>query len=75
VKKSKLIDSCIELIQQMCSDVNNELTSGQREGLMIGIRELKRLKKATRLTHNEVYVVVAQIAKTAHEVVEAGINA
>lgn len=72
---SKLIESCIEVIKQMLGDANNELTSGQRAELISGIRELKRLKKATKLTHSEVSLVVSRIAHTAHELVEVGVSA
>ena len=74
-KVSKLIESCIEELKSMLGDANNELTSGQREELTACIRELKRLQKATRLTHQEVYLVVARIAKTAHQLVGAGVGA
>ena len=75
MKTTKLIDTCIELLKQMCSDANNELTSGQRDELMAGIHELKRLRRAMKLTHHEVYVVVERIAKAAYEVVESGVSA
>ena len=72
---SKLIQSCIEELKRMLGDANNELTSGQREELTACIRELKRLHKAKRLTHKEVYSVVARIAYTAHQLVEVGVSA
>jgi hypothetical protein len=75
MKTSKLIESCIEELKKMLGDENNELSSGQREELMAGIRELKRLQKATRLTHQEVYMVVARIALAAYEVVDTGVIA
>ena len=75
MKTSKLVESCIEELKTMLGDENNELSSGQREQLMAGIRELKKLQKATRLTHQEVYMVVARIALAAYEVVDAGVIA
>jgi hypothetical protein len=72
---SKRINSCIELIKEMLGDANNELTSGQREELMAGIRDLKRLQKAKKLTHQEVFMVVARIARAAYEVVEVRVSA
>ena len=75
MKTSKLIESCIEELKKMLGDSNNELTSGQRAELTSNIRELKQLKKATKLTHQEVYFVVARIAKTAFEVIESGVIA
>ena len=72
---SKRINSCIDLLKEMLGDANNELTSGQREQLKSGIRDLRRLLKAKKLTHQEVFVVVARIAKAAYEVVEVGVGA
>ena len=72
---SKRIDLCIELLKTMLGDANNELTSGQREALKNGIRNLKRLQKATKLTHQDVLVVVAQITEAAYGLVETGISA
>lgn len=72
---SKLIESCIEEVKKMLGDANNELTSGQREELKSGIRELKRLQRATKLTYRDVYLVVAHISKAAYEVVDAGVSA
>ncbi|SEC18612.1 hypothetical protein [Terriglobus roseus] len=75
MKTSKLIESCIELIKQMLGDANNELTSGQREALIEGIRDLKKLQKATRLDHEKVRLVVARIAEAAYEVAHAQVIA
>jgi DNA replication initiation complex subunit (GINS family) len=75
MKTSKLIESCIEELKKMLGDANNELTSGQREELTDCIRELKRLQRATRLTHQEVYLVVARIAQAAHQLLEVGVSA
>jgi hypothetical protein len=75
MKTSKLIESCIDELKKMLGDANNELTSGQRAELMAGIRNLKRLQKATKLTYQEIYVVVDYIAKAAYQVVESGVSA
>jgi hypothetical protein len=72
---SKMIDSCIELIKQMLGDPNNEMTSEQRNKLMSGIRELKRLQKAKKLTHKEAFAVVSSIARAAYEVANTGVSA
>lgn len=68
---TKQIDSCIELIKAMLRDTNNEFTSEQRNMLKNGIRELKRLQKATKLTHQELFTVVSRIAEAAFEIVNA----
>lgn len=75
MQTSKHIDSCIELIKQMLGDTNYEMTSEQRNTLMKGIRDLKRLRKANRLTHKEIFAVVSRIAQVAYEVVNAGVSA
>ena len=72
---SKHIDSCIELIKSMLADTNNELTSGQRSELKQGIRDLKRLRKATKLTHQETFLVVSRIAEAVLKVVGTGMSA
>jgi septation ring formation regulator EzrA len=69
------IDDCIELIKAMLSDTNNDLTPKQRSKLKKGIRDLKRLQKATKLTHKEIFSVVSRIAEAAYEVVNNGQSA
>ena len=75
MKTSKLIQSCIEEVKRMLGDANNELTSGQREELTACVRELKRLQKTKRITHQQAYLVVGRIAYTAHQLVEVGVSA
>ena len=75
MQTSKHIDSCIELIKQMLGDTNYEMTSEQRNTLMKGIRDLKRLRKAKKLTHKEIFAVVSRIAQVADEVANAGVSA
>jgi len=53
-------------------DSNNELSSEQQRKLKKGIRELKRLKRATKLTHLQVSAVVSEIAKVAFEILTSG---
>lgn len=72
---SKHIDSCIELIKSMLADTNNELTSGQRSKLKEGICDLKRLRKATKLTHQETFLVISNIAEAVFEVVSTEMSA
>lgn len=72
---SKHIDCCIDLIKTMLADTNNELTSGQRNQLKKGIRDLKRLQKATKLTHQEAFMVVSRVAEAALEILNTGLNA
>lgn len=71
----KQFDCCIELIKAMLSDPNNDLTPEQRSKLKKGIRDLKRLQKATKLTRRDISPVVSRIAEAAYEVVNNGQSA
>jgi len=71
----KQLDCCIELIKTMLSDPNNDLTPEQRNKLKKGIRDLKRLQKATKLTRRDIFPVVSRIAEAAYEVVNNGQSA
>jgi hypothetical protein len=71
----KQLDCCIELLKAMLSDPNNDLTPEQRSKLKKGIRDLKRLQKATKLTHRDIFPVVSRIAAAAYEVVNNGQSA
>jgi hypothetical protein len=62
------VDCCIELIKAMLSDTNNDLTPEQRTKLESGIQDLKRLQRAKKLTHREIFPVVSRIAEAAYEV-------
>jgi hypothetical protein len=66
------IDSCIDLLRKMLGDSNNELSSEQQSKLKKGIRDLKRLSRATKLTHMQVFAVVSQIAEAAFEILRSG---
>jgi hypothetical protein len=68
----KQLDCCIELIKTMLSDPNNDLTPEQRSKLKKGIRDLKRLQKAIKLTRRDIFPVVSRIAEAAYEVVNNG---
>jgi hypothetical protein len=69
---TKQIDSCIDLLRKMLGDPNNELSSEQQSKLKKGIRNLKRLQRATKLTHKQVFRVVSQIAEAAFEILKSG---
>ncbi|HMH14164.1 MAG TPA: hypothetical protein VK578_13760 [Edaphobacter sp.] len=71
----KQLDCCIELIKTMLSDPNNDMTPEQRSKLKKGIRDLKRLQKATKLTRRDIFPVVSRIAEAAYEVVNNGQSA
>jgi len=71
-RKKSTIDSCIDQLRKVLEDSNNELSSEQQSKLKKGIRELKRLKSATKLTHSQVSAVVSEIAKVAFEILMSG---
>jgi hypothetical protein len=75
MNKKQQIDCCIEHVRAMLSDTNNDLTPEQRSKLKTGIRDLKRLQKATKLTYEEIFPVVSRIAKAAYEVLGNGQSA
>lgn len=57
------MDSCIQKVQVILSDNTNELGPVQRRVLAEKIRVLRRLTKRKRLSHDELYRVVSQIAE------------
>jgi hypothetical protein len=65
------IDSCIDQLRKMSGDANNELSSEQRSKLKKGVRDLKRLRHATRLTHQQVSMVVGRIAAVMFEILNS----
>ena len=68
----KHTDSSIDLLRKMLGDPNNELSSEQQSKLKKGIRDLKRLQRATNLTHQQVFAVVSKIAETVYEILKSG---
>ncbi len=72
---SRHIDSCIESMKQMLGDPNNEMTSEQRNTLMQGVRELKRLRRARNFTREHVFTVVSRITEVVYEIVNSGVGA
>jgi hypothetical protein len=71
-RKKSTIDSCIDHLRKVLEDSNNELSSEQQRKLKKGIRELKRLKRAKKLTHLQVSAVVSEIAKVTFEILMSG---
>lgn len=68
----KYIDTSIDWLKKMLRDPNNELSSEQQSNLKKGIRDLKRLQRETRLTHQQVFVVVNGIVQTVYEILKSG---
>ena len=63
MNKSKYLDSCIQILKGMLGDQSNELGSEQQRALAKGICKLKKLKKQSKLSHDELYRVVSEIAE------------
>jgi len=72
VNQKRAIDSCIDSLTLMLVDSNNELSSEQQRKLRKGVRDLKRLKRASRLTHRQVIAVVDEIARAVFEILTPG---
>ena len=68
----KCIDSSIDWLKKMLGDPNNELSSEQQSKLKKGIRDLKRLQREKRLTHQQVFVVVKEIVQIVYEILRSG---
>ena len=68
----KYIDSCIDQLREMLGDPNNELTSEQQSKIEKHIRDLKRLRRAPKLSHREIFPVANQIAETLFEIAMFG---
>ena len=66
----RTIDSCIDLLRKMLGDPHNELSSEQQSKLKKGVRSLKKLQRATNLSHQQVFVVVSEIAEVAFEMIK-----
>ena len=54
----------------MLGDKTNELESGQQRALLGGIRKLKRLKRRQKLTREEVYRIVSEVAETVSKILK-----
>ena len=72
MNQKRAIDSCIDSLTLMLVDSNNELSSEQQRKLRKGVRDLKRLKRASRLTHRQVIAVVDEIARAVFEILTPG---
>jgi len=61
--KQKYLDSSIQHLKQMLVDQSNELESERKRELVAALRKLKRLKKQPDATREDVYRIVAEVAK------------
>jgi len=66
----KRLDSCIQFLKRMRGDQSNELESGQQRALEVEIRKLKRLKKQQKLTREEVYRAVREVAEIVSKILK-----
>lgn len=68
MNRLKNLDSCIQILKGMRGDQSNELGSEQQRALAEGIRKLKKLRKQTQLSHDELYKVVSEIAESVSKI-------
>ena len=61
---------CSAYFNKFLGDPNNELSSEQQSKLKKGVRSLKKLRRATNLSHQQVFVVVSEIAEVAFEMIK-----
>ncbi len=66
----KYLDSSIQYLKEMLGDKSNELESGELRALSMGIRRLKKLKKQPKLTREEIYRVVSEVAETVSKILK-----
>jgi hypothetical protein len=71
---AKHIDSSIQLLKKMLGDKNVELTSEQQSKLTKGIRDLKRLRKAKKLTYEDVNRAMSGIVEAALDILETSVD-
>jgi hypothetical protein len=64
MNQSKYLDSCIQILKRMRGDQTNELGSGQQRALGKEIQKLKRLAKQQQVNREELFRIVAEVAKT-----------
>ena len=64
MNRLKNLDSCIQILKGMRGDQSNELGSEQQRTLAEAIHKLKKLKKQPKLSNDELYRVVSEIAQS-----------
>lgn len=61
-------DSCIQHLKGMLSDQHNEWELEEQRALSRGIRQLRKLKKQSRINPEELFRVVGEIAETVSKI-------
>jgi hypothetical protein len=72
MNRKKRVGSSIDLLRLMLADNNNELSSEQRSKLKKAIGDLKRLRRAVKVSDREVFEVVDRVAEAVFEAVISG---
>ncbi len=67
--RHRRVDSCISILKEMWGNKTNELGSGQQELYSDCIRQLKKLAKQPRITNEELYRVVSEVAEKVFKII------
>jgi len=70
MNQSKYLDSCIQILKGMLGDQSNELGSEQQRALAKEIRKLKSLQRQPKMSRDEVYRVVNEVALTVSNILQ-----
>jgi len=66
--KVKYLSASIQEIKRILADETNELESGQRKALAKEIRKLKNLARQPKVSRDDVYRVVSEVAETVSKI-------
>ena len=70
MNQSKYLDSCIQILKGMLGDQSNELGSEQQRALATEIRKLKSLRRQPKMSRDEVYRIVEEVALTVSKILQ-----
>ncbi|QHN02617.1 hypothetical protein FTO74_03950 [Granulicella sp. WH15] len=70
MNQSKYLDSCIQILKGMLGDQSNELGSEQQRALAKEIRKLKSLQRQPKMSRDEVYRIVEEVALTVSKILQ-----
>ncbi len=65
---SKYLDSSIQILKGMLGDQSNELGSEQQRALANEIRKLKSLQEQPKMSRDEIYRIVEEVALTVSKI-------
>ncbi len=70
MNQSKYLDSSIQILKGMLGDQSNELGSEQQRALAKEIRKLKSLQRQPKMSRDEVYRIVEEVALTVSKILQ-----